>query len=85
MTPTERIAYNAGIKVAINAAQITALTIETGKDAGTFRKKVAAEALAAFAESARGLMLANLHRKDIVFTLFKTMRRSMRARHRAGR
>jgi hypothetical protein len=45
---------NAGIKAAINAAQITALTIETGKDAGTFRKKVAAEALAAFAESARG-------------------------------
>jgi hypothetical protein len=49
MTPIERAAYNAGIKAAINAAQITALTIETGKDAGTFRKKVAAEALAAFA------------------------------------
>ena len=59
MTPAERTAYNAGIKAAINAAQITALTIETGKDAGTFRKKVAAEALAAFAESARGLMLAD--------------------------
>jgi len=58
MTPAERAAYNAGIKAAINAAQITALTIETGKDAGTFRKKIAAEALAAFAESARGLMLA---------------------------
>jgi hypothetical protein len=49
MTLIERAAYNAGIKAAINAAQITALTIETGKDAGTFRKKVAAEALAAFA------------------------------------
>ena len=49
MTPTELTAYNAGIKAAINAAQITALTIETGKDAGTFRKKVAAEALAASA------------------------------------
>ena len=59
MTTAERAAYNAGIKAAINAAQITALTIETGKDAGTFRKKVAAEALAAFAESARGLMLAD--------------------------
>lgn len=58
MTIAQRAAYNAGIKAAINAAQITALTIETGKDAGTFRKKVAAEALAAFAESARGLMLA---------------------------
>ncbi len=58
MTPAERAAYNAGIRAAINAAQITALTIETGKDAGTFRKKVAAEALAAFAENARGLMLA---------------------------
>jgi len=58
MPPTELTAYNAGIKAATNAAEITALTIETGKDAGTFRKKVAAEALAAFAESARGLMLA---------------------------
>jgi hypothetical protein len=57
MTPTERAAYNAGIKAAINAAQITAITIETGKDAGTFRKKVAAEALSAFAESAKSLML----------------------------
>ena len=49
MTLIERAAYNAGIKAAINAAQITALTIETVKDAGTFRKKVAAEAVAASA------------------------------------
>lgn len=59
MTPTERAAYNAGIKAAINAAQIVAITIETANDANTFRKKVAAETLAAFAESARGLMLTD--------------------------
>lgn len=59
MTPHERAAYNAGIKAAINAAQIVAITIETANDANTFRKKVAAETLAAFAESARGLMLAD--------------------------
>lgn len=57
MTPTERAAYNSGIKAAINAAQIVAITIETANDANTFRKKVAAETLAAFAESAKGLML----------------------------
>lgn len=58
LTPTECAAYNAGIKAAINAAQIVAITIETANDANTFRKKVAAETLAAFAESARGVMLA---------------------------
>jgi len=57
MTSIERATYNAGIKAAINAAQIAALTIETGKDAGSFRKKVAAEALAAFTESVKSLML----------------------------
>lgn len=60
MTQTERAAYNAGIKAAINAAQIVAITIKTAEDAGTFRKRVAAETLAAFAENARGLMLATL-------------------------
>jgi len=59
MTPIERAAYNAGIKAAINAAQIVAVTIETAHDANTFRKKVAAETLAAFAESAKGLMRAD--------------------------
>lgn len=59
MTQAERAAYNAGIKAAINAAQIVAITIETAHDANTFRKKVAAETLAAFAESAKGLMLAD--------------------------
>jgi hypothetical protein len=59
MTQTERAAYNAGVKAAINAAQIVAITIETAEDAGAFRKRVAAEALAAFAESARSLMLAD--------------------------
>ena len=57
MTPSEQAAYNAGIKAAINAAQIVAITIETANDANTFRKKVAAETLAAFAESAKSLML----------------------------
>jgi len=57
MNSIERATYNAGIKAAINATQITALTIETGKDAGSFRKKVAAEAPAAFAESTKSLML----------------------------
>lgn len=60
MTSIERAAYNAGIKAAINAAQIVAITIETAEDAGTFRKRIAAETLAAFAESARGLMLADI-------------------------
>ena len=85
MTHSEQAAYNACIEAAINAAQITALTIATGKDAGSFRKRLAAEALAAFAESARGLMLAAPSWKAIVFTLFKTTRRLMRARDRAGR
>jgi hypothetical protein len=57
MTPTECAAYNAGIKAAINAAQIVAITIETAEDAGTFRKRIAAETLAAFADSAKVLML----------------------------
>ena len=59
MTPAERAAYNAGIKAAINAAQITVLPIETAKDASSFRKRVAAETLAAFAESARGVTLTD--------------------------
>ncbi|MCJ2043812.1 hypothetical protein MKK58_04575 [Methylobacterium sp. J-078] len=57
MTPTERAAYNAGIKAAINAAQIVAITIECAEDAGSFRKCLTAEALAAFAEAAEGLKL----------------------------
>ena len=57
MTQTERAAYNAGIKAAINAAQIVAITIECAEDAGSFRKRVTAEALAAFAEAAEGLKL----------------------------
>lgn len=57
MTPAERAAYNAGIKAAINAGQIVAITIETAEDAGTFRKRIAAETLVAFAESAKSLML----------------------------
>jgi hypothetical protein len=60
VTPIERAAYNAGIKAAINAAQIVALTIETAEDANTFRKQVAAETLAAFAEAAEGLKLAQV-------------------------
>jgi hypothetical protein len=59
MTPGERAAYNAGIKAAINAAQTVAVTTETAYDANTFLKKVAADTLAAFAESTRGLMLAD--------------------------
>ena len=57
MNPAERAAYNAGIKAAINAAQIVAITIETAADAETFRKQIAPETLAAFAEGAKGLML----------------------------
>lgn len=58
MTPAERAAYNAGIKAAINAAQIVSLTIETADDSSTFRKRIAAETMAAFAEAAEGLKLA---------------------------
>jgi hypothetical protein len=65
MTQTERAAYNAGIKAAINAAQIVTTTIETAEDAGTFRKQVAAETLAAFAESVKGLMLTNKIEIDV--------------------
>lgn len=57
MTQTERAAYNAGIKAAINAAQIVALTVECSPDAETFRKRIAAETMAAFAEAAEGLKL----------------------------
>jgi hypothetical protein len=59
MTAGERAAYNAGIKAAINAAQTVAVTTETAYDANTFLKKVAADTLGAFAESTRGLMLAD--------------------------
>jgi hypothetical protein len=65
MTKTERAAYNAGIKAAINAAQIVAITIETAEDAGTFRKQVAAETLASFAEGAKGLMLKSKTEVDV--------------------
>ena len=58
MTQAERAAYNAGIKAAINAAQIVALTDECSPDAGTFRKRIAAETMAAFADSAKVLMLS---------------------------
>lgn len=60
MTPAERRAYDLGIRVAIDAARITALTIERADDAGTFRKRVTAEALAAFAEAAEGLKLGQM-------------------------
>ena len=39
MTETERAAYNAGIKAAITAAQIIAITIETTEDDGGFRRE----------------------------------------------
>ena len=48
------------MRAAINAARIVAITIETGDDAGTLRKRAAAEALAAFAEAAEGLKLAQV-------------------------
>lgn len=57
MTPDERRAYDEGIKAAIDAARIAAITIECAEDAGTFRKRLVAEALAAFAEAAEGLKL----------------------------
>lgn len=57
MTPAKRAAYNASVKAAINAAPIVAITIETANEANTFPKKIAAETLVAFAESARGMML----------------------------
>lgn len=60
MTTAERTAYDLGVKAAVNAAQIVALSIECAPDASTFQKKIAAETLAAFAESAKGLMLAVL-------------------------
>jgi tRNA U34 2-thiouridine synthase MnmA/TrmU len=58
MSPSERCAYDEGIKAAIAAARIVAITIETADDANTFRKQVAAETLAAFAEAAEELKLA---------------------------
>ena len=68
MTETERAAYNAGIKAAINAAQIVATTIQIAEDAGTFRKQVAAETLASFAEGAKGLMLMHQTKAVLVET-----------------
>ena len=58
MTQAERRAYDEGIKAAIDAARIAAITIECAEDAGSFRKRIVAEALAAFAEAADGLKLA---------------------------
>ncbi|GJD73880.1 MULTISPECIES: hypothetical protein [Methylobacterium] len=57
MTSSERAAYDLGIRAAIDAARIVAITIECADDASTFRKRVTAEALAAFAEAAEGLKL----------------------------
>lgn len=59
MTAAERNAYDLGIRAAIDAARITALTIECADDASTFRKRVTVEALFAFAEAAEGLKLTN--------------------------
>lgn len=55
MTQAESAADNAGIKT----AQIVALTDECSPDAGTFRKRIAAETMATFADSAKVLMLTD--------------------------
>lgn len=60
VTPAERRAYDEGIRAAIDAAREAVITIETAEDAGTFRSRVAAGALAAFAEAAEGLKLAQV-------------------------
>ena len=59
MTQAESAAYNAGIKAAINAAQIVALTDECSPDAGTFWKRIATETMVAFTDSAKVLMLTD--------------------------
>ena len=60
MNPSERRAYDLGVRAAIDAARIVAISIETADDANTFRKQVAAGALAAFAEAAEGLKLTRV-------------------------
>ena len=70
MTSAERAAYDLGVKATIDAARIVALTVKCAEDAGTYRKRVTAEARAAFAEAAEGLKLAQvevgLPKKDAV-------------------
>ncbi|TXN75484.1 hypothetical protein [Methylobacterium sp. WL8] len=58
MTPTERAAYNAGLRAAIHAARTTAITMETAPGSTDVRKQAAVAALYAFAESAETLALA---------------------------
>ncbi|WP_264051569.1 hypothetical protein [Methylobacterium flocculans] len=53
-------AYDLGVHAAIDAARIGAITIECADDAGSFRKRIRAEALVAFAEAAEGLKLAQV-------------------------
>lgn len=60
MTSSERAAYDLGIRAAIDAARIVAITIECADDAGSFRKRITAEALTAFAEAAEGLKLVQV-------------------------
>jgi len=60
MSPSERRAYDLGVRAAIDAARIVAITIETAEDADSFRKRVAAETMVAFAEAAEGLKLAQV-------------------------
>lgn len=58
LSPSERRADDEGMKAAIDAAREAVITIETAEDAGIFRKRLVAEALAAFAEAAEDLKLA---------------------------
>jgi len=67
MTLTERATYNAGIKAAINAAQIVATTIETAHDANTFRKKIAAEAFGCFRGKCQGIDARRANRSQRIY------------------
>ncbi|RYF23975.1 MAG: hypothetical protein EOO77_01130 [Oxalobacteraceae bacterium] len=57
MTPHERAAYNAGLRAAIYAARMTAITMETAPGLTDVRKQAAVAALYAFADAPSALAL----------------------------
>ena len=64
MTPNEIAAYNAGLRAAIHAARMTAITMEAAPGSTDVRKQAAVAALYAFAESAQTLALVQPSSSD---------------------
>lgn len=56
MTPTEQVAFTAGVEAMRQMAMIAAVTIETRDDANDLRQRAAAAALHGLAEGAKALL-----------------------------